>query len=66
MGAMPRSTSTSLSVDVTQSQGYQLIPANCPLWKKAMVEKINKQLEENAVREMLARKQAEERWRDIP
>ena len=49
-GAVPRSTSTSLSVDVTQLPGYQPIPANCPLWKKAMVEKKSKQLEENAVR----------------
>ena len=36
-------------VDVTQLPGYQQVPPNCPLWKKAMIEKKNKQLEEDAV-----------------
>jgi len=35
--------------DVTQLPGYQQIPAYCPLWKKAVIEKKNKQLEEDAV-----------------
>jgi len=34
---------------VTQLPGYQQIPLNCPLWKKAMIEKKNKQLEEDAM-----------------
>jgi len=34
---------------VTQLPGYQQVPANCPLWKKAMIEKKNKQLEEDAL-----------------
>ena len=38
-----------MSIDVTHLPGYQLVPSNCPLWKKAMIEKKNKQLEEDAM-----------------
>jgi len=38
-----------LCSDVTKLPGYQQIPPNCPLWKKAMIEKKNRQLEEDAV-----------------
>jgi len=34
---------------VTKLAGYQPVPANCPLWKKAMIDKKNKQLEEDAM-----------------
>jgi len=34
---------------VKQLPGYQQIPPNCPLWKKAMIEKKNKQLAEDAM-----------------
>ena len=39
----------TVDVDVTKLPGYQSIPASCPLWKKAMIEKKNKQLEEDAM-----------------
>ena len=35
--------------DVTRLSGYQEVPAGCPVWKKAMIEKKNKQLEEDAM-----------------
>ena len=34
--------------DPTALPGYQEVPDNCPAWKKAMIEKKNKELEENA------------------
>jgi len=37
------------ALDVTQLAGYQQVPVNCPLWKKAMIEKKNRQLEEDAM-----------------
>ena len=35
-------------VDVSQLPGYQPVPENCPQWKKAMIEKKNAQLLEDA------------------
>lgn len=35
-------------LDVTKLPGYQEIPLNCPTWKQALIEKKNKQLEEDA------------------
>jgi len=35
--------------DVSRLPGYQEVPPNCPVWKKAMIEKKNKQLEEDAM-----------------
>ena len=34
--------------------GYQEVPPNCPVWKKAMIEKKNKQLEEDAMVELFS------------
>jgi len=35
--------------DVKSLPGYQAIPTNCPLWKRAMIEKKNGQLEADAM-----------------
>jgi len=35
--------------DVTSLPGYQAIASNCPVWKRAMIEKKNRQLEEDAM-----------------
>jgi len=35
-------------IDVENLPGYQDIPTNCPVWKRAMIEKKNRQLEEDA------------------
>lgn len=52
--------------DVTQLQGYQPVPDNCPVWKKAMIEKKNAQLLDGAKQDLLAKKAEEEKWRDVP
>jgi hypothetical protein len=35
--------------DVKTLPGYQEIPPNCPVWKRTMIEKKNKQLEDDAM-----------------
>ncbi len=35
-------------VDPRTLPGYQEVPDNCPTWKKAMIEKKNKELEDKA------------------
>lgn len=39
-------THLCFSTDVSQLEGYQDIPDDCPAWKRAMIERKNKQLEE--------------------
>lgn len=36
-------------LDVTKLPAYQEVPENCPTWKRALIEKKNKQLEEDAM-----------------
>jgi len=36
-------------IDVKSLPGYQAIPTNCPMWKRALIEKKNRQLEEDAL-----------------
>jgi len=38
-----------MCIDVKSLPGYQAIPTNCPLWKRAMIEKKNRQLEADAM-----------------
>lgn len=52
--------------DVTQLPGYQPVPENCPQWKRAMIEKKNAQLLEEAKKEIAQKRAEEEKWRDVP
>lgn len=54
------------TLDVTQLPGYNAIPSDCPLWKRGMLEKKNKQLEEEAFRELQLRREEEEKWKGVP
>lgn len=49
-------------IDVTKMSGYTKIADDCPDWKRALLEKKNRQLEA----EEMKRKLEEEKWKDIP
>lgn len=57
---------TRPTVDVKSLPGYQAIPTNCPLWKRAMIEKKNRQLEADAMRELMAKREESDRWKNVP
>lgn len=53
-------------LDVTQLPGYQVIPADCPPWKHALIEKKNASIISEATKQQEAKRQEEERWKDVP
>ncbi|XP_064638168.1 unconventional myosin-XVI-like isoform X2 [Lineus longissimus] len=61
----PQENATS-ELDVTQLPGYQRIPDNCPVWKRPLMEKKNKEIVDKYLEEKAVQDQEAAKWKNIP
>jgi hypothetical protein len=57
---------SSAGTDPKTLTGYVDPPEDCPLWKKAMIDRKNKDLEDKAKAEIRAQREEEDKWKGIP
>ncbi|ESP04925.1 hypothetical protein LOTGIDRAFT_229997 [Lottia gigantea] len=53
-------------IDLSQCPGLVPTPKNCPVWKKEMIDKKNKDRVEEYVRDILRDREEQKKWKDVP
>ncbi|XP_050389893.2 uncharacterized protein LOC126808889 isoform X2 [Patella vulgata] len=53
-------------IDLSKCPGLVPTPAHCPVWKREMIDKKNKDRVEEYVREILQEREEQEKWKNVP